>query len=309
MITNMRGHVKVLISIVTFIFIATFIVVAIIYLVNFINNHRNNDGGYKPTNISEKDFSLSVFKRTSANTSSNFLVSPYSMSVALNMLKDGAEGDTKAQIENALRGTNTKPLDNDSVHIANAIFIKEEHKDQIKKSYIDLLGDNYKADYIYDKFNTPDVINKWVNKETDGMIPSILDDISKDFVLGLANAIAIDVKWANQFECLNTRKEEFNTPNGKMDVEMMHQQYSYDVASYISSEKANGVILQYEKDTNLEYVAIMPDGDIDEYIKDLTIEELSELDSSRIDADRNTNIHLSIPRYSYTFDYRSFKDM
>ena len=60
-----------------------------------------------------------------------------------------------------------------------------------------------------DEFKTPDVINNWVNKNTDSMIKEILDKMDSNFILGLANAIAIDVDWASEFECQDTKKQEF----------------------------------------------------------------------------------------------------
>ena len=92
------------------------------------------------------------------------------------------------------------------------------------------------SEIIYDEFTSPEKINNWVNDKTYKMIPSILDSIPEDFVLGLANAIAIDVDWANDFECTSTRSKEFTKEDGsKIDVSMMHQGDTY--AKYFDTEQ------------------------------------------------------------------------
>ncbi|MBR6073129.1 MAG: hypothetical protein IKP76_02275 [Bacilli bacterium] len=287
------------------VFLIITVITLVLYL--FIMNKYNK---HERTVIIESDFNLEVLKRTNEKNNDNYLVSPYSMEQAMAMLKDGASGNTKAQIEKLI-GNNTKAINNNSVKDANGVFIKDQYKDVIENNYVKLLKDNHKAELLYDKFDTPEVINKWVNEKTDGMIPTLLNDISKDFVLGLANAIAIDVEWKQPFDGAATRNAEFTKKDGtKMNVNMMHNSYeSDDGAYYIKSKKAQGIIIPYKDDTNLEFIAIMPDENIDEYIKKLDKKEFETLEESKRSSSRSLHINLGLPKFSYSYDYNKFMEM
>ena len=286
------------------------LLIILVFLVFIIKGFHDGMFKHERRNIIESDFNLEVLKKTNEFNDDNYLISPYSMEVALSMLKDGANGDTKNQIERVI-GNSTPSIKNDSVHIANGIFIKDEYKDVINNQYVKQLQDNRSAQVLYDKFDTPTVINNWVKENTKGMIPSIMDDISKDFVLGLANAIAIDVEWETPFNGDATRQAEFTKKDGtKMNVNMMHNEYSQEGSiEYIKSDKAQGVIIPYKEKTDLEYVAIMPNGDIDDYIKNLSAKEFEKLDGSKRTASKDLHINLGLPKYSYSYDFSKFMDM
>lgn len=286
-----------------------FLIITVITLILFLFI-KNKYNKHERTVIIESDFNLEVLKRTNEKNNDNYLVSPYSMEQAMAMLKDGASGNTKTQIEKLI-GNNTKAINNNSVKDANGVFIKDQYKDVIENNYVKLLKNNHKAELLYDKFDTPEVINKWVNEKTDGMIPTLLNDISKDFVLGLANAIAIDVEWKQPFDGAATSNAEFTKKDGtKMNVNMMHNSYeSNDGAYYIKSKKAQGIIIPYKDDTNLEFIAIMPDGNIDEYIKKLDKKEFETLEDSKRSSSRSLHINLGLPKFSYSYDYSKFMEM
>lgn len=286
--------------------ILIFMALLIIAISQLLKGNRR----YERTVIIENDFNLNVLKNTSERNDDNFLVSPYSMEIALSMLRDGANGNTRNQINNVI-GNNTKTIDNKYVHSANGVFIKDEYKDVVENQYMKILNDNHKAEVLYDKFETPAVINNWVNEKTEGMIPKILDDISKDFVLGLANAIAIDVEWDQPFDASATREAEFIKKDGKkMNVNMMHNEYkSEDAAYYIKSDKAQGIVIPYKEETNLEFIAIMPNSNIDEYIKELDKKEFEKLEESKKSSKRDLHIYLGLPKFSYTYDYEEFMKM
>ena len=265
----------------------------------------------KPTPNNETDFNLGLIKTVNSSYNSNYLISPYSIEIALRMLKEGATGNTLTEIEKVVGNRTINPV-SDDVKVANAMFIKNEYKKDIKDEYYSLIKTNYNADMIYDDFATPDVINDWVNQKTDGMIPSILDDISSDFVLGLANALAIDVKWQSQFECEMTRSQEFTKLDGtKYNVEMMHQLYESGVAKYFVNDDAKGVVLPYAStsDSRLEFVGILPKNDVSLYIESLTGDKLKAIDESAKPASKSTNLYVSLPRFKYDFNLDTFTEV
>jgi serpin B len=272
-----------------------------------------------PLEYGDTNFNLKFVKTVNSVRDGNYLVSPYSVEIALGMLKEGANGESAKQILENIgeRKINDVTIPN-KVGVANAVFIREQYKEFVAKTFTDKLQTKYDAEVIYDEFLTPAVINNWVKEKTKDMIDHILDDISQDFVLGIADAIAIDVEWYHQFECISTLGEEFTKIDGsKMKVEMMHQRID-DEASYFETDNAKGVILPYHKyDDNgeitygkngrqLEFVGILPNGKANEYVEKLTEEELKAIDANKQDINSKLNLSVSLPRFSYEFDLKEF---
>ncbi len=281
------------------------------------------DGKEKPVQTrpaSETDFNMGIIKSVNSSyDKGNYLISPYSIEVAVNMLKVGAKGNTLKEIEYAV-GTRDIPTFNvkDRISVANAVFIKDEYKDKVLDSFYKGI-DKYKAELVYDKFVTPDKINEWVNKNTYGMIPSILNDISPDFVLGLANAVAIDVKWETSFECINTREADFTKDDGtKMKTEMMFNSLDGGNAKYFKTDDATGVILPYqsyasngeysENGTQLEFVGILPNGNVKDYVENLSMDKIKAIDSKLEGTDKH-RINVYLPRFAHSFDLKDFDEV
>ncbi len=286
----------------------------------------------KKTNLNNKKikpeydgtYNIDLIKRVNATQEENYLISPYSIEMALNMLKDGANGQTKEQIEKVV-GTREIPVFNvkDRISVTNGAFIKEEYKDYIEESYYEKLK-KYDAELIFDKFDSPDKINNWVKEKTYGMIPKILNEISKDFVLGLGNAVAIDVEWDDAFDCSATSKEKFTKENNKkIDVEMMHQKFENGDVRYFETDDSKGVIIpyrSYDKNglnkyeskenefTELEFIGILPNKDVDTYINNLNQAKIDRIDMKNVGTD-DFSISVSLPRFKYDFDLEDFMDV
>lgn len=153
---------------------------------------------YKIVGSDLQDFDLYFLQLE--NKTQNKAFSPLSVKYALSMVADGANGNTKTQIED-IRGdyTSKKYVNSKNMSFANAIFIRDSFKDKIKNDYINTLKTKYDAEVITDSFKTPNTLNNWVSKKTLNLIKNISDDISdKDYVL--VNALAIDMEWKNQIQ-------------------------------------------------------------------------------------------------------------
>ena len=76
----------------------------------------------------------------------NYLISPYSIEIALNMLRDGANGESKEQIDKVI-GTRDIPVFDvkERISVTNGAFIKNEVKD--------LVNDSYYEKYVWNAIN------------------------------------------------------------------------------------------------------------------------------------------------------------
>ena len=199
---------KALIIIIVLLVILAFIIV---YFVKF--SDKNNSTGknevqnnnkylaYRLSGNSLEDFDLYFLQLE--NEEKNKVYSPLSIKYALEMLKEGSNGESKDQISNIV-GTydDKKYTNNANMSFVNTLFIKDSFKDSIKDSYVNTLLSKYNANVIYDSFETPNVLNSWVSDKTFKLINNIADDISnQDFIL--VNALAIDMEWVNKIQSEN----------------------------------------------------------------------------------------------------------
>ncbi len=66
-------------------------------------------------------------------------------------------------------------------------------------------------------------INEWVSRNTEGLIPSILSEVSEKAKLILANAIYLHAYWAEQFKPKLVSPETFHSAGASSQVPFMHQ--------------------------------------------------------------------------------------
>lgn len=308
---------KIVITIVSILILASIISIILI----LIPKKEEKEPQEKTKPYQDDSYNLKLIKAVNRTQENNYLISPYSIEIALNMLKEGAAGTSRKEIEAIIPERSIPNIAiKDRIGLANATFIKEEYQPFIKDSFISSMKKNYQAEVILDNFQTPDKINNWVKKNTNDMISKILDDISENFVLGIANAIAIDVNWAHQFECLNTTEATFHQENNiEKKVEMMHNTYS-NKAQFFQTDDAKGIILPYfpynqrgevdhEGGSRLEFMGILPDNNVNAYIEKLTEEELKKIDAEKKDATYEKQIKLSLPRFQYDFDLEEFMNI
>lgn len=268
------------------------------------------------------NFSTLFIKASHKNTSKkNYMISPYSVEIALSMLRDGSKGTTLNEIEKVCPKREIKTLAvKDKVNVANALFIKNKFKNDVREDYKKNLKENYNANFLYDDFKTPDVINNWAAKETNGMIKKVINGISQDFVLGLANAVAMEEEWQDTFDCELIRKGEFTKlDNKKVDVSMLSKNYE-STASYYEDDSSKAVVIPYKKydrqtgketdkeGEQLEYIGIIP-NDIDKYISKLNLDTIKKIDKEkRIANKEKLTIYLQLPKYKYSYDFKQFKN-
>ena len=266
--------------------------------------------------VNARDYNSRIIRQVNKETNTNYLISPYSIEIALNMLRDGSNGLTKKQIDDLIgerQITNFKAKNR--INVANAAFIRNKYKENVIDIYYKKLKNKYNADIFYDEFTTPKVMNDWVNKETDGMIKSIANRLNPNFAMGIANAVAIDVEWRFPFECTSTMSAEFTKyDNSKYDVAMMHKTYR-DV-TYFDTDKEKGIVLPYntydengkvsEEGTTLEFVGIIPNNDIKSYVNNMTQDTFDRIDNSMTKPKEKEEVHLSLPMFKYEYQIKDF---
>ena len=207
-------------------------------------------------------FTLNFLKTVNEvdNTGKSFIYSPLSITYVLGMVNDAATGQTEKELEQTLgfheggiKAVNEYckklidglPKVDESVklNIANAIFLNKHYtlKEQFQKD----MNDYYdaKAEALdFSSSQTLSRINGWCNEKTNGMIPTILNDVNPNMVSYLLNAIYFKADWRSKFDKNNTKEEAFTTENGTITLPLMHQNV---LISYLKTDTYSAVILPY----------------------------------------------------------------
>lgn len=266
------------------------------------NNNDNNKTSVenKPITYSEyrmkgndlQKFDLSFLKLE--NTKENKIYSPLSIKYALAMLNEGANGETKKQIEAVIGDyASNKYVNSANMSFANALFVKDTYKDFIKPDYITNLKEKYNADVVYDSFQNATKLNQWVSDKTLKLINNIINDGDlNDLDYTLINALAIDMEWINKIQPYNddwgvsyahekqtamgiTMLQEAGytdlTFEGKSDkaksVEVGASINKYDIVNTIGEENIRKVVgAEYQKWLDKGECVMPDDPDVNTYL-------------------------------------------
>lgn len=196
---------------------------------------------------SNNDFAFNLFRKARGEKSK--ILSPLSITFALGMLNNSAEGQTLQEInqtlgfgeagadainafcQKMLKESNTLDEKTKAL-IANTIFVNEGCGYRLQEGFVDKVNTYYDAQPqnrdFYDG-ETMDVINQWASDHTMGMIPKVLDEKTFDptAVSYLLNALYFKGIWSSPFRKENTQDEPFG---GGDEVPMMHMEKSIGYA-------------------------------------------------------------------------------
>lgn len=233
------------------------------------------------------------------------LVSPLSVLTALALVQNGAQGNTLAQLERALGGLDRDALNKymraycdflsagDELKIANSVWT--DSSVEAKQTFLQKAVDSYSAQIFSATLSskkTVSSINSWVKKNTDGMIPKIIENADRDAVMMLINAVAFEAKWETPYTNDDIEKLEFNSYSGKSKkTEFMCSTESV----YLSDSDAVGFMKPY-KNGRFAFAALLPNEDvnIDDYIASLSGEKLMKIFSS---AKKNEEVDVKMPKF------------
>lgn len=303
------------------------IIVAIILVVIFalvINKNKQEEAGENTTiseidsneQILESDFSLKFLKLE--NEKQNMVYSPLSIKYALNMLNEGAVGNTKTQIENVIGDLNLIKYNtiDEVLSLANSVYIRDTFAEYVKENYRRTITEKYNAEVNYDSFSNATNINKWIEDKTLGIIKNMLDDETVQDPTNnmiLINALAIDMGWENPFDTSDTYGEDFYLEDGNaMTATMMNKETMGDDVSYYKDNDITALTMNLQEYDNMqfEFVAIMPEENLSDYIETLTIEDVNTiLEDTTLASDTPYGVDISIPKFSFDYNLQLKQDL
>jgi serpin B len=179
------------------------------------------------------EFAFNLFRTGNlAQHKTNVFISPLSASMALGMTANGANGATYDEMRTALRlsGATREEVNGGyqsliallrgldpgtQLEIANSIWYEQTFP--FNASFLDESRQYFDAQVQALDFRSPSsvtTINSWVNDQTNGKIPGILDSIDSSEVMFLVNAIYFKGIWQKQFDKSRTVDAAFHAADG-----------------------------------------------------------------------------------------------
>jgi serpin B len=211
-----------------------------------------------------RSFTADLYRTAASDTPENLVLSPYSVAIALAMVRNGAVGPTATEIDGVLHAPGLDPLnggmnaltrhvesraaehelpDAETAEVAVSVASSLWGQRDLgwEQEFLDVLAREYGAgvrlvDYRADAEGARGLINGWTEEHTAGKIPElvpegVLDELTR---LVLVNAIHFKAPWKEPFE-----GEEDDVPftlaNGdRVEVDMVSQQVG--AASYAEGD-------------------------------------------------------------------------
>lgn len=272
---------------------------------------------------SGNEFAFDIFGKVLENAGpvQNLMISPLSISYALSMTLNGATGETRDAMQEALRinGIDQETLNKSYkaltsalltidkrvlISIANSVWTEDDF--EVKKAFIDVLTSYYDAEskaFDIGDPSAPGLMNSWIEEKTNGLIKEMIDQLPDNTVMLLINAIYFKGQWKLQFDESKTVDEAFfKNGNSQVTVPMMKQKKDFNVFEgngfkiaefpYGQGNYVMDVILPDDKEGLSSTLALINNGDYELWVNQMAERE----------------IEVSFPRFKYGFK-RTLKDI
>ena len=248
----------------------------------------------------------------------NRVYSPINIYIALGMLAELTNGNTRQQILDVLEVENVEELRKQAKTIWNTTYFDDGAvkrvlassvwmRDDLKynKKTLDTLAENYYAssfsgDMGSDEYSA--ALQAWLNEQTDGILDEQVKDVklNQRDIIALATTICFSAKWYREFKKEDTKQAVFHAATGDIKRDFMNRTEYTGI--YCCGDKF-GATLQYFGNNGGSMLYILPDEGIsvydlleDEQVMSLIYDNYDNLE------DKYLKINLSVPKFDIASD-------
>lgn len=273
----------------------------------------------------QNEFAFNLFNRQlhAESSNANSLISPLSVYLCLAMAYNGADGQTKAAIEQALaiKGTTIDevnkvcqaivtqmPQEDGKValSIANSIWYSNGTSAPLN-SFLDATSTYYKATSKALDFSSPSAvtaINNWVSTSTNGKIEKIIDKIEAGEIMFLINAIYFHGSWKNGFSASRTHNDIFYAADrSQPSVPFMSEEIT---VNYLRADSYQGVELPYGSGKGFSMFVLMP-NDPQQSMQDFAASFDLNAFADNLKSAENVGLLVTIPKWEYSYSVQDFR--
>lgn len=262
------------------------------------------------------DFGINLFHEIrKSEQDKNIFISPFSVSVALVMTLNGAAGQTEtamvdtlhlqdieadtinpnyALLQQMLQTTDPKV----TLSIANSLWSNQNFTfNPVFLTRNSQFFDTEISPLDFSDPNSVNTINQWVNTNTEGNIPAILDRISSDEVLFLINAIYFKGSWQTEFDPAKTRDGTFHLIDGTTkQIPMMVREDNY---LYLYHKNFVAISLPYGDDGSVSMYIFLPsqESELSNFLDTINVQNWENW----ISQFRERKIWVQIPKFKLEY--------
>lgn len=229
-------------------------------------NVKFGEDDYKKIVTANNELGFQLLTEASKDAQGNVFISPISLFMALSMIYNGADGETKEEIAKVLHvegmdvtelnranASIMSKLQNDSkqvqLNIANSIWLKDDF--HFQPDFSQNNSDYFNAEIQeidINNSNSSAAINNWIKQSTNEKINKIVENpLKADLVAMLINAIYFKGDWTHKFDKEQTQKQSFRLKDGtKKGVPLMALN---EKLAYFENDKFQAISLPYGNET------------------------------------------------------------
>lgn len=282
-----------------------------------------DDTGATPAGIASVSTSINAFtfdlyNQIKSKESDNIFFSPYSISTAMSMLNEGAQGKTAEEIskvfhfleDSAPHRSSTSAIYNKlnkkdakyKLSTANALWVEKNYA--LLPDYTSTVSRYYggKAtalNFIASPEQSRLTINSWVEDNTNNKIKDLLppSSITEATRMVLTNAIYFKGTWVKQFDKKETQEADFHLTNTTaVKVPMMSRTDRDALFPYAETDDMQLLELPYEGGNLSMFVLLPKDSDA---ALSLTAEKFNTLRSTL----EEQRVHVYLPKFKFEKGY------
>ena len=260
----------------------------------------------------------SIGEFLSANQGENVVFSPLNVYIALAMLAEVTDNNSRQQILDVLGCNSIETLRKEASEIwkanysddgfvtsvlASSVWLSDEYtyiKETLQKLADIYYASSFSGNMGSNEYNKE--LQTWLNEQTGGLLKDSADKIemTQETIMALATTIYYKAAWADKFSKDVTEKGIFQTPNGEVSCDFMKQSLM-DI--YYSGEKFTAVRKALGSGDHSAMWLVLPNEGISPEELLTNEEAMSFLITNQKWKKANESIiHLSVPKFDVSSD-------
>jgi len=245
----------------------------------------------------------------------NKLYSPLNVYVALGMLAEASEGNTRKQVLELLGIKNVEALRVQIKGAWNMVYKEDKMKSVLassiwlrddlpyRKETLDVMARDYYASSYAGKMGSEEYSQayvNWLNEQTGGLLKEQIDGLvlSPETVMSLATTVYFDAKWSSPFNANETKPGVFHAAEGDVQRDFMNRS---GAGGYFYGDHFGAI--QKFFDGGASMMLVLPDEGVSPYDL-LTDEQVLDFLEKGSDYENKKQmfIHESIPKFDVASD-------
>ena len=259
------------------------------------------------------DFYISTISEfLSDSDGENLVYSPVNVYMALAMLAEITDGESRQQILSLLGANSLEALRTQAHGVWNANYSDDgavtsilansvwlSHGLDPNNTTLKTLADKYYASSFVGEMGSEELnqaLRAWINEQTGGLLENMTDgiELNANTLIALASTVYFQAKWKDEFRESNTSEKTFHAPTGDVTAEFMHRTDTH--GKYYFGENFSATSKSLEGSGKMWF--ILPDEDVtaDELLSDTeTLEFLTSLD--KWENKTTIKVNLAVPKF------------